>query len=175
MDNFLEILKYILPALIMLIGIWVLLKHFSDKESGKNKLQLLAGNQKYVTPVRLQAYERIILLLERITVESLALRIQKPKMKSIQIQILMLATVRKEFNHNLSQQLYISLNAWAAVRNAKEQVIRAINLTSTKMNPKLNASDFSKALMQTYSEFENRPIETALEIVKKEAERYFGM
>ena len=144
-------------------------------ESEKNKLQLLTGNQKYVTPVRLQAYERVILLLERITIESLALRIQKPNMKSIQLQILMLGTVRKEFNHNLSQQLYISTSAWLAVKNAKEQIVRAINLTGTKMNPKLNASDFSKALMQTYSEFESRPVETAIGIVKKEAERYFGM
>ena len=120
MDNFLEILKYILPSLIMIIGIWIILKHFSGKESEKNKLQLLTGNQKYVTPVRLQAYERVILLLERITIESLALRIQKPNMKSIQLQILMLGTVRKEFNHNLSQQLYISTSAWLAVKNAMD-------------------------------------------------------
>ncbi len=175
MNEILEIIKYTLPALILFGTVWIIMRNMLEKESGKYKFELLAGNQKYVTPVRLQSYERIILLLERISVESMALRLQKPKMKSAHLQMLMLSTVRKEFNHNLSQQLYISSEAWTAVKYAKEQILRTVNVTASKTDPRTSATEFSKALMEVYSEIETRPIEAALEVIKREARRYFGM
>lgn len=175
MTEILEILKYILPALVLFVTVWTMMRNFTERQSDKHKFELLAGNQKYVTPIRLQAYERIILFLERLSVDSMALRLQKTNMKSIHLQILMLSTIRNEFNHNLSQQLYMSTEAWTAVKYAKEQILRAVNVTASQIDPKLPASAFSKALMETYSEIDTRPIETALEIIKREARKYFGI
>jgi len=175
MNEFLEIAKYILPLVVLLIAVLLILKHFSDKEKHKNKFETIQANNKLITPIRLQAYERIILLLERIKPDAMALRLQKQNLTAIQMQILMLGTVRKEFNHNLSQQLYISNETWQTVVNAKEQISRLINLTGTKMEKNANSGDFTRALIEVYNDFEKKPIENAVNILKREAMIFFGM
>ncbi|MCF6365896.1 MAG: hypothetical protein L3J35_06790 [Bacteroidales bacterium] len=175
MNDLLEIAKYILPLIVLLIAVLLILKHFSDKEKNKNRFETIRSNNKLITPVRLQAYERIILLLERIKPDAMALRLQKPNITAIQMQILMLGTVRKEFNHNLSQQLYITDESWQTIVNAKEQVSRLVNLTATKMEKGAGAGDFTRALIETYNDFEKKPVEIAIEKLKNEALIFFGM
>lgn len=175
MTEFLEVLKYTLPIIVFTVAIYFIIKHFSAKDESKYKYDLIAKKQKILTPMRLQSYERIILFLERIRVESLALRLQNSKMSAMQLQIMMTATVRKEYNHNLSQQLYISSKAWSAVRNAKEMVLRSINITGTNIGPNAKASTFSRAAMETYSNLNTTPVETAIEILKSEVQTFFDM
>ena len=175
MTEFLEVLKYTLPIIVFTVAIYFILKHFSAKDAGKYKYELIAKNQKIITPLRLQSYERIILFLERIRVESLALRLQSSKMSAMQLQIMMTSTVRKEYNHNLSQQLYVSSKAWSAVRNAKEMILRTINITGTNVSPRSDAKAFSRAVMEAYSELDSTPVETAIEILKKEVQVFFDM
>lgn len=175
MTDIIEISKYLLPLIILLIAVLLILKHFAKNELTKQKFATIQGNNKLITPIRLQAYERIILLLERIKPDAMALRLQKQNLSANQMQILLLGTVRKEFNHNLSQQLYISHGAWEVVVNAKEQITRLINLTGTKMNKDASSSDFVRALIETYNDFEKKPIEHAIYAIKKEALMFFGM
>ncbi len=175
MNDVIEVSKYLAPLIVLLIAVLLILKHFSDKEKHKNKFETIQANNKLITPIRLQAYERIILLLERIKPDAMALRLQKSNLTAIQMQILMLGTVRKEFNHNLSQQLYITNGAWQTIVNAKEQISRLINLTGTTMEKGAGSSEFTRALIETYNDFENKPIEDSLFILKKEALMFFGM
>lgn len=175
MNDFLEIAKYLSPLIVLLIAVLLILKHFSDKEKHKQKFETIQANNKLITPIRLQAYERITLLLERIKPDALALRLQKSDLTAIQMQILMLGTVRKEFNHNLSQQLYITNESWQAVVNAKEQISRLINLTGTTMEKGAGSSEFTRALIETYNDFEKKPIENSLMILKNEALVFFGI
>jgi len=175
MNDFIEILKYSAPLIIILIVVFVILRNFSEREKTRLRYEVIRGNNKLLTPVRLQSYERIILLLERIKPESVALRLQNPNMTYKQLQLLILETVRKEFNHNLSQQVYISEETWSAVVNAKEQVIRLINLTGTKMGPESSSNDFIMNLIESYNDLEIRPIENTIRLVKIEAEKFFGM
>ncbi|NPA45322.1 MAG: hypothetical protein GXO49_07300 [Chlorobi bacterium] len=170
MKEIIEILKYLLPLIVLLI-----LRHFAKVELTKQKFATIQGNNKLITPIRLQAYERIILLLERIKPDAMALRLQKQNLSAAQMQILLLGTVRKEFNHNLSQQLYISQESWGLVVNAKEQITRLINLTGTKMDKNATSSDFVRALIETYNDFEKKPIEFAIAAIKQEALMFFGM
>lgn len=175
MNEFLEITKYLAPLIVLLVAVLLILKHFSDKEKYKQKFETIQANNKLITPIRLQAYERIILLLERIKPDAMALRLQKSNLTAIQMQILMLGTVRKEFNHNLSQQLYITNETWQAIVNAKEQISRLINLTGTKMGKDSGSNEFTRALIETYNDFEKKPVENSLIILKQEALMFFGM
>jgi len=104
----LEVLKYTLPALIVFLTAYFLIRAFIRNDQDKRKHEIVLQNQKNVTPVRLQAYERVILFLERISLESLIMRTSKQGMTSKQIQTSMLNTIRAEFEHNLSQQVYIT-------------------------------------------------------------------
>ena len=175
MNEWIEILKYSIPSLILLGGIFMMLNYFTKKELAKTKLELLIGNQKLITPIRLQAYERLNLFLERINPEALLQRLNGPNQKSGQIKIILIKTVRQEFSHNLSQQVYISSNAWQAVKNAKEQVIRTINITSSEVNPEANSYIFLKTFLENYNNMDTQPIETASEILKNEVRLYFSM
>ncbi len=175
MTDLIEVSKYLLPLIVLLVAVLLILKHFSKNEYTKQKFATIQMNNKIITPIRLQAYERIILLLERIRPDAMALRLQKQDLSAVQMQILMLGTVRKEFNHNLSQQLYISNDAWGIVVNAKEQITRLINLTGTKMDKNSKSNEFIRAFIETYNDFEKKPIEDAINAIKKEALMFFGM
>ena len=175
MNDLIEVSKYLLPLIVLLIAVLLILKHFSNNELTKQKYVTIQGNNKLITPIRLQAYERIILLLERIKPDAMSLRLQKQNLSAKQMQILLLGTVRKEFNHNLSQQLYVSNEAWQIIVNAKEQITRLINLTATGLEKDSNSSEFIRAFIETYNEFEQKPIEMAIYAIKKEALMFFGM
>ncbi len=174
-EQLLEILKYTLPSFIVLLAVYLIIKQFVKETINRQKIEAFSENQKLLTPLRLQAYERVILFLERITIESLAIRLQKPGMNARQLHMIMVDAVRKEFNHNLSQQFYISEKSWNAVKNSKEQVIRTINLAAASMNPKSKAGDLSKRAMEIYSEIKSMPVESSIVLVKKEGARAFGI
>jgi hypothetical protein len=174
MSVFVELTKYLLPLIILLIAVLLILNHFAKQEQLKQKYELIKGNNKLITPVRLQAYERLILFLERIKPDALALRIKQTNMNALQMQILMLDTLRQEFNHNLTQQLYISEKTWSAIINAKEQITRLINLTGTKMSKNSTFNEFASSFIEMYNEFENKPIENTILVIKKEATEIFG-
>ncbi len=112
MNTFLDVLKYTIPSLIVFATAYFILKTFIESEEKKRTLEIRTKNQKLITPIRLQAYERLTLFLERISPNSVILRVQKPNMTASQLQREMLNIIRTEFEHNLSQQIYISKQAW---------------------------------------------------------------
>jgi hypothetical protein len=175
MNDSIEIIKYITPLIILIVAVLLILKHFSDKEKNNSKFEIIRSNNKILTPIRLQAYERLTLFLERIKPDSLALRLYNSDNTSKQAQMLLTDNVKKEFNHNLSQQVYISDELWQVIVNAKEQLIRIINLTGTKPETQSSSAEFSRVLIEVYNDLEKKPIEDALLLLKKEASLFFGM
>ncbi len=124
METIAEILKYVLPSLVVLATAYYLLKLFLDKEAEKTEIQMKSDLQKLSLPVRMQAYERLVLLLERIEPAGLLIRSNVPGMSAAQLQSELVQSIRSEFEHNLSQQLYVSTKVWEMVRNAREETTR---------------------------------------------------
>ncbi|WP_462281435.1 DUF7935 family protein, partial [Salinivirga cyanobacteriivorans] len=114
----LEILKYILPGLIVFAAVYLVLHYHLKQQREKAKVEVMLNNRKTIIPLRLQAYERLLLFLERISPEALIMRIQRPSLSVFELQSKLLQTIRTEFDHNLTQQLYVSNDAWKYVRNA---------------------------------------------------------
>jgi len=115
MENFLEIVKNILPALIVgVVVVFVIYAFFKDARIRRNE-ELKAENHKLTLNLRLQAYERIALLLERITIKQLVMRLSMPGMAGLQLQWEMLKTINEEFEHNFSQQIHLSTELWDLV------------------------------------------------------------
>src|SRR5450759_1750643 len=109
MEAFTDILKITIPSLIVFLTAWVLLRNMIKNDQDKRRQELLLLNSRTVTPIKLQAYERIVLFLERISLELLLVRVSSPDMTAQQLHSAMLSTIRSEFEHNLSQQIYICL------------------------------------------------------------------
>jgi hypothetical protein len=103
MEVFFDLLKITLPSLLMLILVYFIVGGFFRNSEKREKLKVIRGNQKLITPIRLQAYERLVLLLERISPESLVMRADYPARTCKQLHSELLQTIRAEFEHNLSQ------------------------------------------------------------------------
>ncbi len=173
MNEFLEILKYTLPSLIVFLAAYYVLRSMVRAQEDQRKMELVLENQRLITPVRLQAYERLVLFLERISPESLVMRLNRPGITVQQLHQEMLTTIRNEYEHNLSQQLYVSVAAWEVVRNARGQILKLINTTYEEFKPDAPAIDFSKRLFEKLVDIEKVPTQTAIDYLKNEVSRLF--
>src|SRR5664280_2340373 len=109
METLSDILKMTIPALIVLFTAWIILRNMIKNDQDKRRQDLILQNSRTVTPIKLQAYERIVLFLERISLESLLVRVSSADMTAKQLHSALLNAIRSEFEHNLSQQIYLSL------------------------------------------------------------------
>ncbi len=173
MHDTLEILKYTLPALVVFLAVYLVLARMFKSQENQQKMEVVLENQRLITPVKLQAYERLILFLERISLESLIMRVNRPGMTVQQLHHEMLASIRSEYEHNLSQQLYISPAAWEVVKNARANMLKLINITSGKFKPEDSALNYSKSLMEELIEVEKQPTQAAIDFLKAEVARVF--
>src|SRR4030043_48722 len=146
MELFMDILKITIPALLVLLTAWLLLRNMMKNDQDKRKQELILQNSRTVIPIKLQAYERIVLFLERISLESMLVRISSSGMGAAKLHSTLLTTIRSEFEHNLSQQIYMSPQAWEVVRNARSNMIKIINAEFEKTPAPATSMEFSTRL-----------------------------
>ena len=136
------------------------------------KMEERGETLRVVTPLRLQAYERMALFLERISPNSLVLRCYQPGMDLKLLQGVMTKNIRDEWEHNLSQQVYVSSPLWTRIREAKDEMINLVNssavgLTDTTDPTRLAATIFASAA-------DRSPVDSALEAMHKELNELLG-
>jgi len=168
MEVFLEILKYTFPALLMLLLTYLMLSNFLDNEENRRKFLLRREVRKNALPVRLQAYERLTLFLERITPNSLLIRIPASNLTTQEYQSLLLKSIRDEFEHNLSQQIYISEEAWHMVVTAKSATVSIINKLASEINVKDPGIELSKKILEHTMSIGTFPTRSAIHFMKTE-------
>ena len=171
MTQLLSVLQYIIPSVVVFLATFFILKEFFKREERNRNLKLLEEKQKLSFPVRLQAYERIVLLLERISPGNLVMRVYQPGIGLKQFQQLLIKTIREEFDHNLSQQLYVSIEAWEKVKTAKEEVIQQINVVAGQLDDNNSSTELSNNLPEM--SVEKSATRKALDFVKTEARKLF--
>lgn len=146
-------------------------KRYFDNQQKEHMLQMRIDEHreavKLVTPIRLQAYERMALYLERISPESLVLRCYQPGMDTKLLQGVMTKVIRDEWEHNLSQQVYLSSKAWAMIREAKEQMIGVINSAAITVPADADPARLASTIFATVAEGQ-LPTTPALEYLKQE-------
>jgi hypothetical protein len=173
MEDILDIFKYILPSVVTFLAAYFIIKAFLDREYKNKLMDLRMQNHNTITPIRLQAYERMALFLERISLTQLVSRVHKSGMSARLLQNEMVKTIRAEFEHNLSQQIYITQQSWNSVKTAKEETIRAINIASTKVPDDASGLDLINVIFELVTKVEKLPTDIALEQLKLEAKQTF--
>ncbi|OJV37490.1 MAG: hypothetical protein BGO29_03325 [Bacteroidales bacterium 36-12] len=168
-----EILKYIIPAFIVLLTSYLLIDRMLSNEERKRKSDIAQKNNNTVIPIQLRAYERLMLLLERTNPSNMVLNVLKSGMNCLSFQTNMIESIRKEFEHNYAQQVYVSDALWSATISTQENLIKLINTTSTHFQPEDSAIKFAEAIIKIYSETENNPTQIATEILKSEVRYLF--
>ncbi|MDR3287748.1 MAG: hypothetical protein LBT27_09955 [Prevotellaceae bacterium] len=174
MNDFTQLIFFISPALLVAISVYfVLQKMLRNDEAQRNFILKKTSRQTTIT-MRLQAYERLILLLERISPTSIVVRTHQQNISNQDLHLLLLAVVREEFEHNLSQQLYVSNDAWEAVKAAKESVIMHINESAAKTNVDNSAIELARLIVESYAgDGKGDMITAAINMLKNEAKKIF--
>ena len=173
METILEILKYILPALIVFFTVYFSIRILIKNDQRKRDYEIIMKNKQVVTPIRLQAYERLTLLLERISPDALVMRISKDNLTVKQLQNQLLQTIRAEFDHNMSQQIYVSPQAWEVVKSARENIVKLINTTAQGLKPDEPAIKLSRALIERVMEQERSSSKVAIDYLKREVRSFY--
>lgn len=107
------------------------------------------GDASFTTrPLQLQAYERLVMLAERIAIPNLVSRLNVPGSGAKEMQILLLESVKQEYEYNATQQIYVSPVAWSAVRNLKEQNMLLINQVAATLPPESTGNDLNRRLLE---------------------------
>lgn len=168
MGTFLEILKYILPSVVMLVGVYFMIDKIFKQESKRRDFEIYKMQKDLVMPRRLAAYERLTLFLQRIQPESMLTRFQFDKMNAVQLQQLLLQSVRTEFEHNMAQQVYVSQKVWGLVLNSRESICQLINMAAAKCQPEAEAMELAQNLLEMYAFSDETPIDLAMAQMRRE-------
>jgi hypothetical protein len=163
-----ELIKITLPAVIVAAAMYLLVRQYLHRDHQRKLLELRIKNTDTVLPIRLQAYERITLFLERITPSNLLVRVGTPGVTAQEFHRMLLTEIRNEYNHNLSQQLYMSEPAWTYVKRAREDVVTLINKAHQQVGDKGRGTDMAKRILETIIAQEIDPTAKAINFIKRE-------
>ena len=154
----------------MVAGAVYVTKMIMESKAKIAALENSKKNQSVVLPLRLQAYERMALFLERIDPNQLIMRIHTPGLTVSQEQNLLLTAIRSEFEHNLSQQIYISDNVWAKVCDAKGDIESIINTVAADYDKDADSREFAETVLAVTSQ---KPVvELAIQILKADMQKW---
>ena len=156
--------------------VYLLVRKYFDNEQKVRMLDMRIEEHKeslrVVSPIRLQAYERMALFLERISPSSLVLRCYQPGMDMHTLQTEMTRSIRDEWEHNLSQQVYMSSDVWQKIRQAKEEMINIVNSSAATLGGEATSTELAGRIFATVTE-KDLPTDAALEYMKAEIKSHF--
>ena len=161
METALEILKYILPALIVFATVYFLMKRFLDMQYSTEVLRFKQSQAKNTLPVKLQAYERLAMFCERISLDNLSYRLSGGSMDAKTMGNAMLVAIQQEYEHNMSQQVYVSEKLWEIITMAKNQMQNVVTTASADAS----IGNSPAALIQKCMEIQNNMGGSQIDII----------
>lgn len=170
-----EILLIILAIAVVIFGFWMIQHSQFRNEERKRQWELKRESQKAVSPIRLRAYERLALLLERTKPEHMIMELRAKEPQALtewtigQVQQYLLQTIRAEFDHNQSQQVYVSEEVWDMIINARDQLATFVIAMSGQLPPDATAQTYVTTLLTAFASNGVTPTDKALEELKREA------
>lgn len=175
-------------TMVILLIVVLIMPYYLSKQHQK-ALEAISANQelihmqiesdrkfekeKKLTGLTLQAYERAALFLERVNPINIVPRLLKPGMKASQFEMLLVNNIREEYEHNMSQQLYISDDAWEMVKLAKENIMNLVNASNASLKETATANELAREVLTKSIDKEVVLINKALSNLKKEMQKNF--
>ena len=160
----------IVSALIMVIPLLILVRWFLKKELEDKRISNITAIQKEILPQKLHAYERLALLIERVTPEALVLREQRQGMNSLKFHSHLLRVIRNEFEHNLAMQIYVTQKTWEQIDIVRAELLKLINSCAAKVNPESSSMELARTIIENSTGDVKYHFKKALDILKKDIE-----
>jgi hypothetical protein len=170
---------YIVPSLVFFGAAYYFTNKWVEIQREKNKLAFIDRKEsvvapkqvdlkKHFFPLQVDAYQRMVLFLERIAPNNMIMRLNNSGLPARAFQQKLLDAVRQEYEHNLAQQIFISPQAWDRVQGSKEEILKIINMSATKLEPTALANDLSKGVFEITAQLKFQPTEEAINFLKAE-------
>ena len=173
MEWYIPLVYVIIPS-IMIAGVaYFMLKALIDKDREQALLSLKQSGQKQLLPVRVQAFERLVLLMERITPQQLVVRVPSNGKNAAEYHQLLRQTIRTEFEHNLAQQVFVSDEGWRLVKTAKDTVLSTINRCAGNIDHSATGDDLAQLIIEEFVKLDAHPTYRAISFLKKELKTIF--
>ena len=164
-DNLLDILKYTIPALIVFGTVYYLMKNFLNQQLQMESMKYRQETSINILQLKLQAYERLALFCERISIDNLAYRLMHTDMGVRELQNAMLIAIQQEYEHNMSQQIYVSENLWKIVSLSKDRMLDFVSSGSGS-----TPADFIGNIKTSIADAKADPVAYARMAVRDEAQ-----
>jgi hypothetical protein len=147
-------ISLIIAVVALIVALVSLLRPEKKEEKKSNVTDFNA------VPLQLQAYERLVLLTERISLPTLISRTTQPNMSAKEMQLHLTETIKQEFEYNASQQIYVSGIAWEAVRNLRDQNMLIINQVANLLSPEATGNDLNKKVLDVIMQQQDAALHT---------------
>lgn len=170
MVYFFVVISILSVALVAIV--FLFLKRQQDHALLQQQTELRVARQNYFLPSKLEAYQRCILLLDRISPANIALRTLQVSYNAKTQQSILLKTVREEYEHNIAQQLFVSAQGWAMLVHSKEEVLRVINMAANALSPEATATDLAAKILEIAAQIEQFPTEICRVYLQNEFQRF---
>jgi hypothetical protein len=168
-----ELIKIAGIVILIAAPLLILLRWFLKHNIKLKELELANSTFKELIPTRLQAYERLTILLERISPEAIVIRENKPGMTSLQLQKQLLQIIRQEFEHNFAMQVYLPIKTWDTIIKSRDEIIKLINTSSAEVNPNSPSMELSRVILEKGINETNFYLVKAKEALKKDIQLYY--
>jgi len=160
----------IVSTLIIVVPLLILVRWFLKMELEDKRISNITAMQKEILPQKLQAYERLALLLERVAPEALVLREQRQGMNSLKFHTHLLRVVRNEFDHNLAMQIYVTQKTWEQIEMARAELLKLINSSAASVNPESSSMELARTIIENSTGDVKYHFRKALDALKKDIE-----
>ena len=168
-----QIALIIVPAGAVLMTAVYFMRRESEKEMRNAQIELKKERQKFFLPNRVDAYQRAILLMERVHPNSLVMRHNNPGMPASAMQLTLLEAIRNEYEHNIAQQMFISQSAWDLVKKSKDETVKIVHLAGQQLDATATGMDLSSKIFEIVGEIGELPSEIAVRALKEEVQSLF--
>lgn len=164
----LDILKYTIAGIGVVWVAFYLLKPYLDKQDQLQVLELKKSISNQTLPLRLQAYERMVLFSERVNPANMLIRLKAGDYTAAELHALVVTEVRNEYQHNITQQIYVSLRAWGVVKQLKNDTLSIVSNATKALPENASGMELSRVILAHLSRLENDPYEVAVGLIRKD-------
>ena len=168
-----DILKYTVAGIGIVYIAFYLFKPYLDRSNTLQLIELKKAINTQTLPLRLQAYERLILFTDRINPANLLIRLNGNSYSAAELQAVIINEVRNEYQHNVTQQIYVSDRAWAVTKRVKEDTLSVVNNAIKTLPDNATGLDLGKVILNHLSRLADSPYDIALNLIKQDLEDLF--
>jgi len=165
----LEIIKITVPALIVFLTVFLVLRNFLQNRLQLEQMKLNSEYGDATRTMKIQAYERLMLFCDRMDLVNMTTRVYDPEMTSEQLRQALLVSLQREYEHNSAQQIYTSEALWKVISEAKSASVKIIHAAAASVDTQAPAAQLFQEIGKKIEQISVNPSDQAKQAIRSEA------